>query len=29
MRHIKGLDNKRSYFSHLSEIMYCTIKVSD
>lgn len=26
MRHIKGLDNKRSYFSHISEIMYCTIK---
>ena len=22
----KGLDNKRSYFSHISEIMYCTIK---
>nr|WP_321409130.1 DUF3347 domain-containing protein [uncultured Carboxylicivirga sp.] len=26
MRHITGLENKRSYFSHLSEIMYCTIK---
>ena len=26
MQHIKGLDNKRSYFSHLSEIVYCTIK---
>ncbi len=26
MHHIKGLENKRSYFSHLSEIMYCTIK---
>lgn len=26
MLHIKGLDNKRSYFSHISEIMYCTIK---
>ena len=26
MQHIKGLDNKRSYFSHISEIMYCTIK---
>jgi hypothetical protein len=26
MRHIKGLENKRSYFSHISEIMYCTIK---
>ncbi|MDP3445962.1 MAG: DUF3347 domain-containing protein [Ignavibacteria bacterium] len=22
----KGLDNKRSYFSHISEIVYCTIK---
>lgn len=26
MQHIKGLDNKRSFFSHISEIMYCTIK---
>lgn len=26
MRHIKDLENKRFYFSHLSEIMYCTIK---
>lgn len=26
MKHISGLENKRSYFSHLSEIMYCTIK---
>ncbi len=26
MQHIKGLENKRSYFSHISEIMYCTIK---
>ena len=26
MKHIKGLDNKRSYFSHISELMYCTIK---
>ena len=26
MQHIKGLDNKRSYFSHISEIIYCTIK---
>ncbi len=26
MLHIKGLENKRSYFSHISEIMYCTIK---
>ena len=24
MQHIKGLDNKRSYFSHISELMYCT-----
>lgn len=26
IRHVKGLENKRSYFSHISEIMYCTIK---
>ena len=26
MQHISGLENKRSYFSHISEIMYCTIK---
>ncbi|MCB0726590.1 MAG: DUF3347 domain-containing protein [Ignavibacteriae bacterium] len=26
MIHIDGLENKRSYFSHISEIMYCTIK---
>jgi hypothetical protein len=26
MRHANGLDQKRSYFSHISEIMYCTIK---
>lgn len=26
MQHITGLENKRSYFSHISEIMYCTIK---
>ena len=26
MHHIKGLENKRSYFSHISEIMNCTIK---
>ncbi len=26
MLHIKGLENKRSYFSHISEIMYCTVK---
>ena len=26
MRHIEGLENKRSYFGHLSEIVYCTLK---
>jgi len=26
MRHTEGLENKRSYFSHLSEITYCMIK---
>lgn len=26
MSHSKGLQNKRSYFNHISEIMYCTIK---
>ena len=26
MRHVEGLESKRSYFSHISEIMYCTIK---
>jgi hypothetical protein len=26
MQHVKGLENKRSYFGHISEIMYCTIK---
>lgn len=26
MKHVKGLEEKRSYFSHISEIMYCTIK---
>jgi hypothetical protein len=26
MKHISGLEKKRSYFSHISEIMYCTIK---
>jgi hypothetical protein len=26
MQHIKGLDSKRSYFNHISETMYCTIK---
>lgn len=26
MQHVKGLEEKRSYFGHISEIMYCTIK---
>lgn len=26
MIHIQGLENKRSYFSQISEIMYCTVK---
>jgi len=26
MQHVNGLEEKRSYFGHLSEIMYCTIK---
>lgn len=26
MQHIGGLANKRSYFAHISEIVYCTIK---
>ncbi len=26
LRHIAGIANKHSYFAHLSEIMYCTIK---
>ncbi len=26
MQNIKGLENKRSYFSHISEITYCMIK---
>ena len=26
MQHVNGLEEKRSYFSHVSEIMYCTIK---
>ncbi len=29
MRHVDGLDEKRSYFSHISEIMYCTVKSFD
>ena len=26
IQHVKGLEQKRSYFGHISEIMYCTIK---
>jgi len=26
MQHIRGLKEKRSYFSHISEIIYCTVK---
>ena len=26
MQHVQGLEEKRSYFSHISEIVYCTIK---
>ena len=29
MAHIEGLEAKRSYFSHISEIVYCTIKSFD
>ncbi|ASO05799.1 MULTISPECIES: DUF3347 domain-containing protein [Arenibacter] len=29
LRHIKGLEEKRSYFSHISEVIYCTIKSFD
>lgn len=29
MQHVEGLDEKRSYFSHISEIMYCTVKSFD
>lgn len=29
MSHIEGMENKRSYFSHISEIMYCTLKSFD
>jgi uncharacterized protein DUF3347 len=28
-KHIKGIDGKRSYFSHISEIVYCTVKSFD
>ena len=26
MRYISGIDNKRSYLGHLSEVIYCTLK---
>lgn len=26
MQHVQGLEEKRSYFSHISEIVYCTVK---
>ena len=26
MKHVKGLEEKRGYFAHLSEVMYCTFK---
>lgn len=29
LRHIKGLEEKRSYFGHISEVIYCTIKSFD
>ena len=29
MQHEKGLEEKRSYFSHISEIVYCTVKSFD
>lgn len=29
MIHIKGTENKRSYFSHISEVLYCTLKSFD
>jgi superoxide dismutase len=28
-QHVKGLEEKRSYFSHISEILYCTFKSFD
>jgi len=27
--HVKSLEDKRSYFSHISEILYCTVKSFD
>lgn len=29
MQHVEDLEEKRSYFSHISEIMYCTVKSFD
>lgn len=29
MQHVEDLEEKRSYFSHLSEIVYCTVKSFD
>ena len=29
MQHVQGLEEKRSYFSHISEIVYCTVKSFD
>tara|TARA_R110001583_G_scaffold9203_4_gene43623 strand:- start:1581 stop:2300 length:720 start_codon:yes stop_codon:yes gene_type:complete len=26
LRHIKGIEEKRSYFGHISEVVYCTVK---
>jgi len=26
MKHIEGLEEKRGYFAHLSEVMYCTLR---
>lgn len=26
LRHVAGMEEKRSYFSHISEIVYCTVK---
>ena len=29
LKHSEGIDEKRSYFSHISEIIYCTVKSFD
>lgn len=29
LQHVKNLEEKRSYFSHISEIVYCTVKSFD